>query len=87
MAKTFAGGLRGYLDGKKRLNRWESRLRKVLDKPPSRLKDWFLRTLEARVREHLKIGATAAIDWGSIDWAAVLTAVLQFLLMILPLIL
>lgn len=84
-AVTFAAGLGGYLAGKPKLNIWQKRLKKVLDARPSTRRTWFLKALEARARDHLGVSATAAIDWSAINWSELLTAILKFLLMILPL--
>lgn len=85
MAVSFGAGLGGYLAEKQKLTFWERRVKKIVDAPGSERRTRFLKILESRAREHLGVGATAKIDWSSIDWAALLSAILKFLLMILPL--
>lgn len=85
MATSFAAGLDGYLSSLPKLNKWQSRLKAVIDGKPGWARSLFLRILESHARAQLGIGATEKIDWSQVDWAALLTAILKFLLMILPL--
>ena len=87
MATSFAAGLSDYLATKKKPTLLERRLQKILDAKPSKRRTAILKALEARARDKLGVGATEAIDWGSIDWKAIIGFILQLLVILLPLIL
>lgn len=80
-AKSFAGALQTKLVAQPKRGIAERHYLRILNGPDSPRRDRQIARMERLVRAELNVGPTAAIDWQSIDWAAIL----RFLLTILPL--
>lgn len=85
MATSFASALSAHLATKKKPTLLQRRLQKVLDAKDSPRKRAILKALETRARDKLGVGATEAIDWQSINWAAILDFLLKLLAILAPL--
>lgn len=84
-AVSFAQGLGAHLESKKRTNFWERRLKKIVDAKPSKRRTAILERLEKEARVKLGVSAVAKIDWGNIDWKAVLSFIIKLLMLLAPL--
>ena len=82
---NFATALGSHLEAKKKPKFLERRLLRIIRAKPSKRRTAILNALETRARDKLGVGATAAIDWGNIDWEKILDFILKLLAIIGPL--
>lgn len=80
-AKSFAGALQSQLAASANKGFAERHYLRILNGPDSPRRDRQIARMERLVRAELDLAPSAAIDWQNIDWSAVL----RFLLAILPL--
>jgi hypothetical protein len=79
----FEDAFGGQLRAKPKRTRKENAILKIIDGPASRLRTWFLSTLEHRARVQLGVEAGVGIDWSKVDWEKLLNTILQLALVIL----
>lgn len=86
MSKSFESNLRQHLESKSRLTAQDRRLLRILDLPPTNARrKRVLGRLEDGARTQLQADGQMAIDWGAIDWAALLETLAKFIKVILDL--
>ena len=86
--KDFAANLSAQLEAKPKLSMREQRIKSILDAPPSKRKDRRLARMENHARAAINADPkTGAIDWSTIDWAKLLSTIIDILAKLLPLIL